>query len=219
MDTKVIDILFRSRRTLLNILYEKGYDVTPYEKFGPWEIQSMIQSEKKNSLRMDLDQKEISSGKKCIVLYRLNRVKNNLAKFIADLANEESDDYIPNVESYVIYVIVLEPVNTADLFHAAAFNAISKKISICFFQADSLVNDPRQHILVPKHELISKDDKNTIAELKKVLNIQSITNLPILRFHQDIQGRLLGAVPGDVIKITRASASSGVETIYRLCAP
>lgn len=216
MDTKVIDILFRSRKTLLNILSEKGYDITPYEKFGPWEIESMIQSEKKNSLKMELEQKEIASGKKCIVLYRLNRVKNNLAKFISDLANEESDDYIPDVQSYLIYVIVLEPVNTADLFNAAALNAIAKKINICFFQADSLVNDPRQHVLVPKHELLAKED---IPELKKRLNIQSIANLPLIRFHQDIQGRLLGAVPGDVIKITRASASSGIETVYRVCVP
>jgi DNA-directed RNA polymerase subunit H (RpoH/RPB5) len=78
------------------------------------------------------------------------------------------------------------------------------------------VNDPRHHVLVPKHELVEKED---IAELKKRLNIQSIANLPFIRFHQDIQGRLLGAVPGDVIKITRASASSGVETIYRVCVP
>ena len=78
------------------------------------------------------------------------------------------------------------------------------------------VNDPREHVLVPKHELLSKEE---IPELKKRLNIQSISNLPLIRFHQDIQGRLLGAVPGDVLKITRASASSGIETIYRVCVP
>ena len=168
---------------------------------------------------MELEQKEIKSGKKCVVLYRLNRVKQTLAKFISDLSNEESDDYIPNIESCIVYVIVLEPVNTVDLFHTAALNAIAKKVTVSFFQADTLVNDPRHHILVPKHELLSKEDKEVIAELKKTLNIQSVSNLPFIRFHQDIQGRLLGAVPGDVIKITRASQSSGVETIYRVCVP
>ena len=216
MDAKIIDTLFRSRKTLLNILAEKGYDITPYEKFGPWEIESMIISEKKNCLKMELQEKEVSSGKKCVVIYRLNRVKHTLTKFISDLANEESEDYIPNIESCIIYVIVVEPVTTVDLFHAAALNAISKKITVSFFQADSLVNDPREHVLVPKHELLSKEE---IPELKKRLNIQSISNLPLIRFHQDIQGRLLGAVPGDVLKITRASASSGIETIYRVCVP
>ena len=49
------------------------------------------------------------------------------------------------------------------------------------------------------------------------VNIQSISNLPFIRFHEDIQVRLLGAVPGDIIKITRPSPSSGVEVMYRVC--
>jgi DNA-directed RNA polymerase subunit H (RpoH/RPB5) len=214
MDAPVIDILFRSRKTLLKILEEKGYDTAPYEKFSPWEIEAMIISEKKNNLKMELVHKENET--KCVVIYRLNRLKQSLGKFKDSLTKEDSEDFIPNIESTMIYVIVLEPVNTVDVFHAAAINALSEKISISFFQADSLVNDPRQHVLVPKHELVKKED---ISALKKFLNIQSVANLPFIRFHQDIQTRLLGAVPGDVIKVTRPSSSSGVETIYRVCVP
>ena len=214
MEAQVIDILYRSRRTLLNILKEKGYDTSPYEKFGPWEIEAMIVSEKKNNLRMDISHSENES--KCVVLYRLNRVKQSLTKFVASLTDEESDDYIPNIESSMVIVVVLEPVNTVDVFHNAALSALSQKIRISFYQADSLVNDPRQHILVPKHELV---DKNDISALKKELNIQNVANLPFIRFHQDIQARLLSAVPGDVLKITRPSPSSGVETVYRVCVP
>ena len=214
MDAHVIDILFRSRKTLLKILEEKGYDISPYEKFSPWEIEAMIVNEKKNNLKMELIHKE--SEKKCVVIYRLNRLKQSLPKFVSSLTDEESDDYIPNIESTMVYVIVLEPVNTVDVFHNAAASALSSKTRISFFQADSLVNDPRQHVLVPKHELVKKED---IPALKKFLNIQSVANLPFIRFHQDIQARLLGSVPGDVIKITRPSSSSGVETIYRVCVP
>jgi DNA-directed RNA polymerase subunit H (RpoH/RPB5) len=214
MDAPVIDILFRSRKTLLKILEEKGYDISPYEKFSPWEIEAMIVNEKKNNLKMELIHKE--SEKKCVVIYRLNRLKQSLPKFVSSLIDEESDDYIPNIESTMVYVIVLEPVNTVDVFHNAAAAALSSKTRISFFQADSLVNDPRQHVLVPKHELVKKED---IPALKKFLNIQTVANLPFIRFHQDIQARLLGSVPGDVIKITRPSSSSGVETIYRVCVP
>ena len=116
----------------------------------------------------------------------------------------------------MVYIIVLEPVNNVDVFHNAALNAHTNKINISFFQADSLVNDPRQHVLVPKHELVSKED---IPALKKFLIIQSVANLPFIRFHQDIQARLLGAIPGDVIKITRPSPSTGEEVGYRVCVP
>uniref|UniRef100_A0A6C0D7Q1 RNA polymerase subunit H/Rpb5 C-terminal domain-containing protein n=1 Tax=viral metagenome TaxID=1070528 RepID=A0A6C0D7Q1_9ZZZZ len=214
MEEHVIDTLFRSRKTLLKILEEKGYDITPYEKLSPWEIEAMIVNEKKNNLKMELVHKENES--KCVVMYRLNRVKQSLGKLVSSLNDQESDDYIPNLENTMVYIIVLEPVNNVDVFHNAALNALSNKINLSFFQADSLVNDPRQHILVPKHELVKKED---ISALKKFLNIQSVANLPFIRFHQDIQVRLLGTVPGDVIKITRPSPSSGEETVYRVCVP
>jgi DNA-directed RNA polymerase subunit H (RpoH/RPB5) len=70
--------------------------------------------------------------------------------------------------------------------------------------------------LVPKHTLFPKDE---VPNLKKQLNIQSISNLPFIRFHQDIQARLLGAIPGDIIQIVRPSSSAGTETVYRVCVP
>jgi len=217
MNTEVYDILFRSRKTLLSILDKKGYDVTPYEKFGPWEIESMIQSDIKNSLHMHLVQKKESNNlKNCIVIYRLKRVKQSLGKFFQEnFLDETSEHFIKDPENTEVIVMLLEPVNTVDAFHAFALEKyLHTKTRISFFQSDSLVNDPSEHILVPKHEIVPYEE---VAALKKLLNIQSISNLPFIRFHQDIQARLVGAVPGDIIKITRPSPSSGVEIMYRVC--
>jgi DNA-directed RNA polymerase subunit H len=217
MNTEVYDILFRSRKTLLSILDKKGYDVTPYEKFGPWEIESMIQSDVKNSLHMQLVQKKESNTlKKCIVVYRLKRVKQSLTKFFNEhFTDETSEHFLEDPENTEVITILLEPVNTVDAFHAFALEKYLKnKVRISFFQADSLVNDPSEHILVPRHEIVPYEE---ISALKKLLNIQSISNLPFIRFHQDIQARLIGAIPGDIIKITRPSRSSGVEIMYRVC--
>ena len=218
MNAEVIEVLYRSRKTLLNILKAKGYDITPYEKFGPWEIETMIQSEKVNSLRMNLMKKEDAKSKvqNCIVIYRLNRLKQSIQTFVNAFFDEESEDYIGNPEATEVIVMLLEPVNTVDVFHNSALAAYQKSLRISFFQADSLVNNPQEHDLVPLHELVNKDD---IPSLKKTLMIQSISNLPFIRFHQDIQARILGAVPGDVIKITRPSPSAGIEIVYRVCVP
>ena len=218
MNAEVIEVLYRSRKTLLNILKAKGYDITSYEKFGPWEIESMIQSEKVNSLRMNLIKKEKSNSKisNCIVIYRLNRLKQSIQTFVNAFFDEESDDYVSTPESTEVIVVLLEPVNTIDVFHNSALSSFQKNLRMSFFQAHSLVNNPQEHILVPRHILVDKDD---IPDLKKKLLIQSISNLPFIRFHQDIQARILGAVPGDVIKITRPSPSAGVENVYRVCVP
>lgn len=218
MNAEVFEVLYRSRKTLLNILKNKGYDTTPYEKFGPWEIEAMIQNEKKNSLRMELMKKDSvkSDIQRCIVIYRLNRLKQSIQSFISAFFDEESEEYISTPESTEVIVMLLEPVNNVDVFHNAALNLFQNKLRLNFFQAHSLVNNPQEHVLVPIHELVDKDE---IPNLKKKLNIQSISNLPFIRYHQDIQSRILGAVPGDVLKITRPSASAGVEIIYRVCVP
>jgi DNA-directed RNA polymerase subunit H len=215
MNAEVIDVLYRSRKTLLSLLKAKGYDISQYEKFGPWEIEAMIQNEKLNSLGMKL-MKNDESSKTCIVIYRLNRLKQSIQTFISSLFDEESDMYIADPQSTEVVVMLLEPVNNIDVFHNAALQTLQNGLHISFFQAHSLVNNPQNHVLVPKHTLVEKD---LLVELKKKLNIQSISNLPFIRFHQDIQARILGAVPGDVIKITRPSPSVGVETVYRVCVP
>ena len=218
MNAEVTDILFRSRKTLLNILQSKGYDITPYEKFGPWEIEAMIINEKKNSLTMNfkkLDSKDAIQN--CMVVYRLNRLKQSIPTFLAQFTTEDSEFYVSDPESTEIYVIVLEAVNNVEVFHAAALNNLNQnKLRVWFYQAHSLVNNPKDHILVPKHSIFPKEE---VQVLKKQLNIQSISNLPFIRFHQDIQARLLGAIPGDIIKIVRPSSSTGEETVYRVCVP
>lgn len=218
MNAEIYDILFRSRKTLLSILESKGYNIEPYEKFGPDEISAMIISEKKNALRMDLTRTKDDPIKQCVVLYRLNRLKQSIAKFMTGLSDPEDENYIKEPSSTEVYVILLEPVNTnnMDVFHNAALNALSNQIHIAFFQAQSLVNDPRKHVLVPPHSIVPKED---IPALKKKYNLQTVANLPLIRFHQDIQVRLLGAVPGNVIKIDRPSPSAGIETVYKYCVP
>ena len=224
MNAEVYDILFRSRKTLLNILESKGYSIQPYEKFGPYEISAMIVNEKKNALRMDLlraTDNQHNQITRCVVLYRLNRLKQSITKFMEGLRDPEDENYIKDPNSTEVYVIVLEPVNTnnMDVFHTAALNALNNEtqpLHISFFQAQSLVNDPRKHVLVPPHSIVPKEE---IPALKKKYNLQSIANLPFIRFHQDIQVRLLGAVPGSVIKIDRPSPSAGVETVYKYCVP
>lgn len=68
-----------------------------------------------------------------------------------------------------------------------------------------------QSSLVPKHEILSGEDK---AELLKVLNV-SAKQLP--RIHEDDPVvKMLNAKKGDVLKIVRKSLSAGEYLYYRL---
>lgn len=219
MDFETSDILYKSRQTLLTFLKGKGYNTKPYEKFGPFEIEKMASNDKEKALNMELVRElsaESSLPTICRVEYAIPRVKNRLAGFLRKLlVNDETGEDLIDAKKTEIIVITLEAIG--DTFHSAALSQWAKKnIRIAFFDARTLMSNPLDHVLVPKHEIVPDDEH---AELLKTYRMKSKTNLPIIRFHEDIIARLLGLIPGSIVKITRPSPSAGIYTVYRVCAP
>ncbi len=69
----------------------------------------------------------------------------------------------------------------------------------------------QDHILVPKHEVLSKEEAE---ELLKTLGIKK-EQLPKIKRDDPIV-KEIGAKPGDIIKITRESLTAGKSVFYRL---
>jgi DNA-directed RNA polymerase I, II, and III subunit RPABC1 len=214
MNFEDLDILYRSRITLLKILKDNGYNTTKYERFGPWEIEAMV-SAGQESLRMELkrDPQPDSPLTECVVLYSLQKLKQKLGSFVPSIISELNT--ANKLKTTEVVVIVLEDV--ADVFHASALNTlIGEKCHIRFFKAHNLIFDPRDHVLVPPHTKVPASEH---AEFLKQRYISSKANLPIIRFHEDMIARIMGLVPGDIVKITRPSPSAGIYEVYRVCMP
>jgi len=219
MDFETLDILYRSRQTLLQILKAKGYNTAPYEKFGPFEIEMMTAGNKEKTMNMELT-RELPEGSTsptiCRVEYAIPRVKNRLPGFLNKLlTNEETGEDTIDAKTTEVMVITLEAIG--DTFNSHALREWSKRsLRIAFFDAHTLVSNPMEHILVPLHEIVPDDEH---PELLKRYNMKSKTNLPVIRFHEDIIGRILGLIPGSIVKITRPSPSAGEYILYRVCVP
>ena len=71
--------------------------------------------------------------------------------------------------------------------------------------------DISNHVLVPEHVIVPKDEVKEIAEKFhcKVESLPIISNI-------DPMVKKLQAQPGDVIKITRKSSTAGMSIYYRL---
>ena len=229
MEYGLVDVTTRSRETLLNMLEASGYNTQPYRKFSPKEINQMMgENQLGGALRMDLQRREETSSpyEKCIVIYRFQRMKQKLVSLMNELIpitqdEDESEKQkttdIPKIDPKTTEVIIVlyEPV--VEVFHTAALAQWKKnQFKIRFFEAKKIVNDPTQFAIVPKHEKISAEEVTTVM---KELYLQSKAQFPIIRFHEDMQARWLGLVPGDVVKITRPSPSAGEYIVYRVCAP
>jgi DNA-directed RNA polymerase subunit H (RpoH/RPB5) len=217
MDYETLQVLFRSRQTLLKILADRGYNTKPYEKFGPIEIAAMAAaatgSAGPGSFRMDLE-RETEPISKCRVVYSMNRVKNRLASYLEEQMGEETDSPL-NPANTELIIVLLEPV--VETFHAAALNALAtKKLRVSFFQAHTIVNNPMEHVLQPKFDLLPK---SAHPEFLRENRIKTIANLPLIKFHEDMVARILALLPGDIVKITRPSPSAGEYIAYRVCSP
>jgi len=74
----------------------------------------------------------------------------------------------------------------------------------------SVESDIRQHVLVPKHEILPKEKAREVLERYKI----SPHQLPIIN-SSDPVAKAIGAKPGDILKITRNSPTAGRATVYR----
>ena len=218
MDYETLNVLYLSRKTLLTILTARGYDTTPYEKFGPIEISAMAAASTgaagAGAFRMDLQRATAVDGiTKCRVEYSINRVKNRISGFLSGILGEDVEDGVDRNTTELL-VVVLEPV--VEAFHTAAMTFLAQKARISFFQAHTIVNNPMDHVLVPKHELLPPSEHTEFLTKHK---IKTKANLPLIKFHEDMIARVMGLQPGDIVKITRPSPSAGEYISYRLCVP
>jgi DNA-directed RNA polymerase subunit H (RpoH/RPB5) len=221
MDYETLNVLYLSRKTLLSILAARGYNTNQYEKFGPIEISAMAASSVASSgaavsaFRMDLERSNAENGiSKCRVEYSINRVKNRISGFLDGITAEDSDTPF-NTEDTELVVVLLEPV--VEAFHTASLTQLTQRsLRVSFFQAHTIVNNPMDHVLVPKHELLPAPEH---TEFLKTNKIKSKANLPLIKFHEDMIARVMGLQPGDIVKITRPSPSAGEYVSYRVCVP
>ncbi len=68
-----------------------------------------------------------------------------------------------------------------------------------------------KHELVPKHEILSDDGKNDVLSMFKVTDKQ----LPKILISDPVV-EMIGAKPGNVLRITRRSPTAGEAVYYRI---
>ena len=83
------------------------------------------------------------------------------------------------------------------------------------FYISHLNFDISKHRKVPKHKLLTEDEK---TKLMKSYNIANLKSLPKID-SQDAMARWIGARPGDVVEITGLCVASGENKRYRYCVP
>lgn len=214
-----IDNIYRSRMTLLDILEARGYQVDIYRKFSPAEATAAAAATTLAALNFIVSKKD-DANKKCDVRYA-NVSRPKLETFFNDISDDDSENtevvvmmYGPVMDAH--HIISLKQYTKLKEQQSERGEKIRRKLRVSFFCIDTLVVNPLKHVLVPKHEIVPEEQHK---ELMASMYITAKSKFPEIKFHVDPIARCIGAVPGDIVKITRPSASSGQSIIYRVCAP
>ena len=208
----LIDTIYRSRHTLLDILATRGYDVAQYRAFSPAEAAEATVGNAFTGLSFTASKADKSNGT-CQVYYGLVTP----GKLPVFLDEHVADDVAEHTE-----IIIMQQPAVTERHHLAAFQAYyhpkkeggARKVRVSYFCIDNLVINPLHHVMVPKHEIIPEEEHKALLT---ALYVTSKSKLPEIKFHVDPIARCIGAKPGDIIKITRPSTSAGEAILYRVC--
>jgi DNA-directed RNA polymerase subunit H (RpoH/RPB5) len=210
-----IELIVRSRPTIVEILENRGYDSSQYQDIAPEEIRKLAATNP-DLLRIIVPKRadSVAGAERCIVLYwTLNAVRLKLESNIFALFSEENSTPYNKTDEFI--VLLSEPYHEVfDLVAAKMWNM--EKIRINFFHLKQIISNPSKHIMVPPHRKLQESEINGIIES---LHVKTKFELGIIKYHKDIQTRVLGLVPGDVVEIKRPSETCGIYTLYRICTP
>jgi len=208
MESDTLDFIIRGRPTILEIVEQRGYNVEVYKNVSPETIMKFATASPE---LLDI-QVSKEDGQRMNVLYWVGpSYRLQLDKHLDALWDTDETGMDPVRDEIVI--LLAEPFH--DAFHLQALKQWNmKKARVSFFQLKNLISNPARHIFVPPHRKLSPEE--TVSVITS-LHMKSKAEFPHIKYHVDMQARVLGLVPGDVVEIRRPSETAGEYTTYRVC--
>lgn len=203
--SETIQQIYKSRNNLIDILQERNFNVSDYNEFSINEINIMVSNN-----QLDLLLENTSNSQKIFVKYYLGKSlrPNNINDIVEDIFNLETI-LSKNDE---LLIIVKDDIN--DSIKSTLVQIWNEhKIYVSIISIKRLQFNILNHTLVPKHSVLTDDEKIAI---KQEYNITNDSKFPeISRF--DPVATTIGLKPEQLCEITRPSKTAITSKYYRLC--
>ena len=121
---------------------------------------------------------------------RVNNIQNVLDEILEDGNYNENDTVI------LIIKDKLTSQEAIEMYFDIIYDI--KKVFVQLFNLDMLMYNVSKHVKVPKHEIVSKEEKDAVF---KKYNLETFDQLPVI-LKIDPIAKYYGMKRGDVVKIT-----------------
>ena len=202
--------LYVSRKIILEMLTHRNIEVEEYSNFSQEELDIMYKANPKITFEMNpIDMVFPKSNFTIKYVLQPKLRSKDVMKLIEDMIEENSIK-----EKTTIILIVRDTMKTEETIENF-FESILKKnnIYVQMFDINKLLYNVTEHTLVPKHEIISTEEKE---DLMSKYNLETEDQLPLIKKNDPV-AKYHGMRVGNVCKITTHSETHGVYTKYRLC--
>ena len=209
ISSSLISSIYKSRKTIIDLLNRQGYNVADYEHFSMNEVNSMTQGKQLDMLVEKPPIGEEPSLKVYVRYYLGTSLKQQtVQELIDDLFNLEE----VLTKRDILYIIVKDEMNET-LTNLLKHIWEQDGILIVVQSLKRLQFNVLDHTLVPPHRIL---DMAELEQVKKKYNVSDVMMLPEMsRF--DPVAQVLFIRPGEVVEIRRPSKTAIESLYYRVC--
>ena len=206
--SSLISSIYKSRKTMVDLLSRQGYSMEDYSHFSVNEVNTMTQNK-----QLDMLVEKPVTGGDALKMYVRYYLGNNLRQ---QMIQEIIDDLF-NLEEVlqkkdILYIIVQDEMNET-LTNLLKHIWEQDGIFIVVQSLKRLQFNVLDHSLVPPHRILNNEE---LMSVKKKYNISDTMMLPeISRFDPVAQAIFIR--PGEVVEITRPSKTAIESLYYRVC--
>lgn len=233
---KLYQLVFKSRKHLLEMLEDRGFNVEDLKNYTEDEIKIMLnehnngkfdQLADKGPLDILLEKSVIRDKtgipviEKIYVKYRLDdkfkgttSLSNQINEIYESLLTVKDTLVIINISRILMKIGMKDKIDEEYVNHIY----ITKNYFVQIFGLENFLFNVSHHQLVPKHRILIWNDTLKIDETAALLSNYncSLKNLPTIK-RDDAQAKYIGLKPKQVCEILVNNVTSGIARKYRLC--
>lgn len=213
----LIQKIAQSRHVLLEMLSDRGYNVSKYQNFVIDDINIMFNQFQKSKSSVEpepgsLDILLEKDGKTTYVKYHLNKYRANkpILKLIDKIYNSEEGVLQPDDTLVLIVIEGINQMMNLEKSLASLYDEHGYYIQV--FNLDILQKNITKLNIVPQHRILNKKEHEALLEK---FNARE-EDLPIIK-RLDPVAKYYSMRPGNICEISRKTETSGIGYYYRHC--